>query len=71
MNEAKLNEYIRRKAEILPTADEAASTLVAELLAEMEQLMKDNERLRKSLHAAGKGKSRAGMSTKLKDALYE
>lgn len=71
MNEAKLNDYMRRKEEILSTANEEISALVAELMADMEQLMKDNERLRKSLQAAGKGKPRACMSTKLKDALYE
>ncbi|MCR8845425.1 Ni2+-binding GTPase [Paenibacillus sp. SC116] len=63
-----LHDYRQRADAIKLTADEQACQLLEDLLRELESLNHANERLRKSLSASRKS---SGMSSKLRDALYE
>lgn len=68
MEEQKLQQYRSRVEQATQSADRASSALLGELLQELEQLQKDNDRLRLTLI---KSSRKTSMSSKLKDALYE
>ncbi|MBD8497038.1 Ni2+-binding GTPase [Paenibacillus arenosi] len=63
-----IQDYRQRADVVKLTADEQACQLLEELLQELESLHDANERLRKSLLAS---RASSGMSSKLRDALYE
>ncbi|BFH11710.1 Ni2+-binding GTPase [Paenibacillus melissococcoides] len=67
--ETSVQAFAERKKALEGGLSEEARQLLDEMLLRMEELTRENERLRKSALAAAR--SRSSMSTKLKDALYE
>lgn len=66
MNESQ--SYQMRVEQLTPHASEEAAQLLRDLVAEVERLKQENERLR---HIVLKSTRKTSMSSKLKDALYE
>ncbi|WCF07397.1 Ni2+-binding GTPase [Paenibacillus thiaminolyticus] len=67
--ETSIQAFAERIKALEGGVNEETGQLLDEMLHRMEALTRENERLRKSALAAAR--SRSGMSTKLKDALYE
>lgn len=62
------NDYRTRVETALSTCGEPVQALLLDLLQETERLSEENGRLRQALVKASRA---SGMSSKLKDALYE
>ncbi|MGG4392690.1 Ni2+-binding GTPase [Paenibacillus thiaminolyticus] len=69
IKETSVQAFAERIKALEGELSEEARQLLDEMLHRMEAVTRENERLRKSALAAAR--SRSGMSTKLKDALYE
>ncbi|TDL57894.1 Ni2+-binding GTPase [Paenibacillus dendritiformis] len=67
--ETSVQAFGERKQALEGGLSDEVRQLLDEMMIRMEALTRENERLRKSALAAAR--SRSGMSTKLKDALYE
>lgn len=68
MAQERKNDYRTRVETALSTCGESVQALLLDLLQETEQLSEENGRLRQALVKASRT---SGMSSKLKDALYE
>ncbi|MFK7693324.1 hypothetical protein [Paenibacillus sp. HJGM_3] len=68
MAQERKNNYRTRVETVLSTCGEPVQALLLDLLQETERLSEENGRLRQALVKASRA---SGMSSKLKDALYE